>query len=120
MTQPETHIGEQMETGVDFTENLPDRGRDRPVRMGRGGVGGAPVRMNFTGPVRINQDRSLAGEQDRSLVTGRGQDRSIVTDRVEDKPHAREQDKENLPTTMTREELSPSFSHPNKTVPQVA
>merc|ERR1719186_2346029 len=114
MTQPETHRGEQRETGVDFTENLPDRGRDRPVRMGRGGVGGAPVRMNFTGPVRINQDRSVAGDQDRSLVTDRGQDRSIVTDRVQDKPHAREQDKENLPHHNDHGGAKPKFFPPKQ------
>jgi len=77
MTQPETGRGEDREGGVDFTDKLPDRGRDRPVRMGRGG---APVRMNFTGPVRIQQDRQVIKEE-----------------KYEGTAQEKEQDKENLP-----------------------
>eukprot|EP00092_Neocalanus_flemingeri_P001015 GFUD01001083.1.p1 GENE.GFUD01001083.1~~GFUD01001083.1.p1 ORF type:complete len:775 (-),score=244.53 GFUD01001083.1:238-2484(-) len=88
MTHTETHSGEQREVGVDFTENLPERSWDRPVRMGRG-AGGAPVRMNF-GPGRVNQDRALGREMDRSLAR---EDRSLLAEREQDRFHAREQDR---------------------------
>ena len=45
------------------------------------GRGGAPVRMNFTGPVRIPQDRQVAREEEKYEVTAQ----------------EKEQDKENLP-----------------------
>lgn len=88
MTQPVTGtVKEEMETetGVDFTDTLLDRDRDRPVRMGRAG---APVRMNFTGPARLPQNKPFAREDNHEVEAENKYKHNMVE---------REQDKENLP-----------------------